>query len=173
MKKISNAKKLIMGVAAAALALGLVAGCSPRGESAGGVNEGGAATSGDLEALYPVHAELSDGPDTLAGFHMALGQDCESCHPGDLSEQITIAGIDGEPEASSLFFTDDQQTCLSSECHVSVEALAERTADLGEYNPHASIHGTIEYCNDCHKGHSAQIDTCGECHPNGGQEMLY
>lgn len=172
MKKISNAKKLIVGLTTAALAACLVAGCSPSGNSDGnGGTEGGA--TGDLAAMYPEHAQLSDGPDTLAGFHMALGQDCESCHPGDLSEQITIAGIEGEPEVSSLFFTDDQQTCLSSECHVSVEALAERTADLGEYNPHASIHGTIEYCNDCHKGHSPQIDTCGECHPNGGQEMLY
>ena len=63
-------------------------------------------------------------------------------------------------------------TCLSSECHVSWEKLAERTADLGDYNPHDSIHGTIEDCNECHKGHAEQVDICGECHPNGGQEMV-
>ena len=167
MKKISNAKKLMACVAALSLALCMAAGCAPQG----GSSDKASSEGGDLAAQYPVHAELSDSPDTLAGFHLALGDSCESCHPGDLSEQITIAGLEGEPEASSLFFTDDQQTCLSSECHVSVEHVAESTAGLGDYNPHASIHGTIEYCNDCHKGHSAQVDTCGQCHPNGGQKM--
>ena len=53
----------------------------------------------------------------------------------------------------------DSETCLS--CHGgSWEALAKLTSDLGDYNPHDSIHGTIENCNECHKGHSNQVDVC-------------
>ena len=63
----------------------------------------------------------------------------------------------------------DNDTCLS--CHGdSYEALAEQTADLEPYNPHDSPHGQLN-CNECHKGHAQQVDTCGQCHPNGGQTM--
>ena len=63
----------------------------------------------------------------------------------------------------------DNDKCLS--CHGgSYEELAKQTAQLGEYNPHQSPHGNLN-CNECHKGHAAQVDTCGQCHPNGGQTM--
>ncbi|MEC4176116.1 cytochrome c3 family protein [Adlercreutzia sp. R21] len=160
----------LKGVAAAAVAIAfglcLAAGCAP----AGGASDGALADTGDLAAAYPVHGSNAEDGAGLAGYHAALGQDCASCHQGNLADQLAAAGIEGEPDCSSTFY-NDTATCLSSDCHVSWDALAERTADLGDYNPHDSIHGTIEDCNECHKGHAEQVDICGQCHPNGGQEM--
>lgn len=181
MKKIANAKRLVALVAAASLAACLAAGCAqssgaglgeqnPQQPATGSGQEAETSQGGFDMASYPQHAAACEGADSLAGFHMALGQDCESCHTGDFAEQLAVAGVEGEPEMSSLYYTDTA-TCLGSGCHVSWENLAEKTADLGEYNPHDSIHGTIEDCNECHKGHSEQVDICGQCHPNGGQTM--
>lgn len=182
MKKIVNAKRLVALVAAASLAACLAAGCaqSPssqtgdegaqQGTAANGGQDEGAVQSGFDMAAYPEHAAACEGADSLAGFHMALGQDCESCHTGDFAAQLQTAGVEGEPELSSLFYTDTA-TCLESGCHDSWENLAQKTADLGDYNPHDSIHGTIEDCNECHKAHSPQVDICAQCHPNGGQMM--
>lgn len=159
-------KGLLACGVAAALGLFAVAGCA-----SGGNDVELADTGSDWAATYPVHAANAEDGAGLASYHAALGQECDSCHQGDLAAQVTEAtGGEGEPDCTSTFY-DDTATCLSSDCHVSWETLAERTADLGDYNPHDSIHGTIEDCNECHKGHSEQVDICGQCHPNGGQEM--
>lgn len=179
MKKISNAKGLIVAAVAASLAACLTLGCSqgPKEESGGQAQEQEAAEQAadpakaafDMSA-YPAHVAASEGTDSLAGFHLALGQTCESCHVDDMAAELEVAGVEGEPELSSLYYTDTA-TCLGSGCHDSWDSLAQKTADLGDYNPHDSIHGTIEDCNECHKGHSEQVDICGQCHPNGGQTM--
>ena len=184
MKKLMNAKRLVALTAAAALAACLAAGCAqtPAQESGeapqqqeAAQQEGEAAQANGQSAAfdmtaYPEHAAACEGADSLAGFHMALGQDCASCHTGDFAAQLETAGVEGEPELSSLYYTDTA-TCLGSGCHESWDSLAQKTADLDDYNPHDSIHGTIEDCNECHKGHSEQVDICGQCHPNGGQTM--
>lgn len=169
MRKSLRLKTLVAAGVAAAFSLCLAAGCTPSGGASD--MELADTGAGDLAATYTVHADNAAGGAGLAAYHTALGQDCESCHRGDLGAQLAAAGQDGEPDCASTFY-NDTATCLSSECHVSWEELAERTADLGDYNPHDSIHGTIEDCNECHKGHAEQVDICGECHPNGGQEMV-
>ena len=148
----------------------IMAGCASNGSPESG--KAADAAAGIDPADYPVHVQNCEG-EGLAAYHMALGQECESCHVGDFAAQVAaVSDGGGEPDCASTYYTDTA-TCLGSGCHVSWENLAERTADLGEYNPHESIHGTIEDCNECHKGHAAQVDICGECHPNGGQGMLY
>ena len=167
MKKSLRIKTLTSMGIAAAFAVCLAVGCSPSGAG----DKPLASTGTDLAATYTVHADNGEGGAGLASYHMALGQDCESCHVGDMAAQLAALGEDGEPDSASTFY-NDTMTCLSSECHVSWDNLAQRTAELGDYNPHDSIHGTIEDCNECHKGHAEQVDICGECHPNGGQTML-
>jgi hypothetical protein len=169
MRKSSRIKVfVVMAACIAVLSMGLFACSSGSGSSA---SSSGSAS--DLEATYPLHTEnaTDDGPG-LASYHMALGQDCTSCHTGDLNAQVAEleeSTSGEEPPLSSSYYMDSQ-TCL--DCHGGTwENLAQQTADLGDYNPHDSIHGTIENCNECHKGHSAQVDTCSECHDNGGQTM--
>jgi hypothetical protein len=116
--------------------------------------------------------DASDGAG-IASVHAAAGVTCLSCHKADTSTQVSelISYVEGDDYValSSAYYVDDD-TCLS--CHGgSYEALAEETADLGDYNPHSSPHGNMN-CDECHKGHSEQVDTCGECHDNGGQEMI-
>lgn len=155
----------------AILSAGLVA-CSPSGNAD---SDQGSSDAIDKSA-YPAHTENMESGAGMASYHAALGYDCVDCHVGDLDGEvagIVEAGtieIDGaELPLTSAYYTDNE-TCLS--CHGgSWDELSKLTADLGDYNPHDSIHGTVQYCNECHKGHSEQVDICGECHPNGGQTM--
>ena len=133
-----------------------------------GATDAATASGAINEADWPLHVANADGGAGLASYHAGFMYTCESCHEGDFGAQIAALGVDGEPALTSTFFVDNDACFV---CHGSWEALAAKTASLGDYNPHDSIHGTIEYCNECHKGHSAQVDICGECHPNGGQTM--
>ena len=166
MKNPNRLKSLLAIVASVAVLSFVVAGCSPSGGA-----ESSAASS-DLEKQFPQHAASVEAGEGEAGFHAQLGQDCASCHTGDLSAEVaTLAGAESgeEPALSSAYYMDSQ-TCL--DCHGGTwEELAKLTDDLGDYNPHDSLHGTIENCNECHKGHAAQVDLCSECHDNGGQTM--
>ena len=79
-----------------------------------------------------------------------------------------IPGLYAAGCASGRYYSDNDK-CLS--CHEgSYDALAELTSDLDPYNPHKQPHGQMN-CNECHKGHAAQVDVCAQCHDNGGQEM--
>ncbi|MBQ9020814.1 MAG: cytochrome c3 family protein [Eggerthellaceae bacterium] len=113
---------------------------------------------------YPAHVASMTAGEGIASLHTA----CTDCHDDALASQIASTGAEGEPELSSLYYVDTEK-CQT--CHGDYETLSKATESLGDYNPHASIHGTIEFCNECHKGHSSQVDICGECHPNGGQTM--
>lgn len=161
-------KALIAGAASAMLLAGAMIGCS----GADPAPEAGNAGSGTLVSEFPLHADnMADGGAGLASFHAGAGLSCADCHTGDLKAEVAALKDDGteEPALSSSYYMDSE-TCLS--CHGgSWEALAKTTSDLGDYNPHDSIHGTIENCNECHKGHSGQVDLCSECHDNGGQAM--
>lgn len=166
MKNVKRLRAALVVVASIAVLAFVVAGCSPSGSSSS------SSSSSDLESAFPNHAASVEAGEGEAGFHANLGQDCESCHTGDLKAEVaTLSGHEdgSEPELSSSYYMDSQ-VCL--DCHGgSWEELAKQTSDLGDYNPHDSIHGTIENCNECHKGHSAQVDLCSECHDNGGQTM--
>ena len=92
--------------------------------------------------------------------HDSIGNHLANYEGTDESNGAGLAAWHGQHEGT---------TCL--DCHTgSYEELAKQTADLGEYNPHQSPHGNLN-CNECHKGHAAQVDTCGQCHSNGGQTM--
>ena len=110
----------------------------------------------------------------LAHWHgVNAGTTCLDCHKADINTQVAELGSQLSGDTDNLGLADryyvDNDTCLS--CHGdSYEALAEQTADLEPYNPHDSPHGQLN-CNECHKGHAQQVDTCGQCHPNGGQTM--
>lgn len=165
MKKSNRLKSLLVVTAGVALLSFVIVGCSPSGSA-------GPSSTSDLEKQFPVHAASVGAGEGEAGFHAQLGQDCESCHTGDLgAETAALSSVDSdeEPALSSAYYMDSQ-TCL--DCHGGTwEELAKLTDDLGDYNPHDSLHGTIENCNECHKGHAAQVDLCSECHDNGGQTM--
>lgn len=65
--------------------------------------------------------------------------------------------------------------CL--ECHGGTyEAVAERTADYGDSNPHNSVHGGYLSCDNCHaRGHEIPEEfQCTECHswPREEQSVL-
>ena len=125
------------------------------------------------------HLDNFNGTDATKGAGLAkvhadekLG--CLDCHEAELSVQIAEAKAQLEGKHDNLGLADryyiDNEKCLS--CHEgSYDKLMLKTEDLGDYNPHNSPHGQIN-CNECHKGHAAQVDTCGQCHPNGGQEMV-
>lgn len=126
------------------------------------------------EHLQNFYGTDASGGAGLASVHAEAGETCLTCHEADLESQLTelkmqVTGTYGDLELGGRYYVDDEK-CLS--CHgESYDALAEKTADLGAYNPHESVHGQMS-CNECHKGHVAQVDTCGECHENGGQTML-
>ena len=173
MKKSTRLKALIATAACLTVLAFAVAGCSPSGSgSTGGSSSGSVAAATDLEAAFPNHAASVEAGEGEAGYHAALGQDCESCHVTDLVAEVSALATyeEGvEPELTSTYYMDNQ-VCL--DCHEGTwEGLATLTEDLGDYNPHDTLHGTVENCNECHKGHSEQIDLCSECHDNGGQEM--
>ena len=126
--------------------------------------EASSASAGALDAAFPNHAASMAAGEGIASLHTA----CTDCHTDALTDEVAATGVEGEPELSSLYYVDTDK-CQT--CHGTYETLAKATDSLGDYNPHASIHGTIETCNECHKGHSSQVDICGECHPNGGQTM--
>ena len=125
------------------------------------------------------HLDNYNGVDASGGAGQASwhaqneGTTCLDCHEADLETQVAELGSQLRGDTDNLGLADryyvDNEKCLS--CHGgSYDALAELTADLGDYNPHKSPHGQMN-CNECHKGHAVQIDTCGQCHDNGGQTM--
>ena len=109
----------------------------------------------------------------LAHVHQAANLGCLDCHEADLETQVSELRIQlfdnpGNVELASKYYIDNEK-CLS--CHgKTYNGLSALTAALADYNPHDNPHGQMN-CNECHKGHASQIDMCGECHVNGGQEM--
>ncbi len=65
-------------------------------------------------------------------------------------------------DGSGEFVSDEQ--CLS--CHGGTyEALAEKTAQYGESNPHNSIHGGYNSCVNCHvRDKEISDNQCMKCH---------
>lgn len=70
-------------------------------------------------------------------------------------------------------YVSDEQ-CMS--CHGgSYEAVAELTADLGDWNPHNSMHGGYNSCVNCHaKDKEVTYNYCTQCHVYApDEEVLY
>lgn len=70
-------------------------------------------------------------------------------------------------------YVSDEQ-CMS--CHGgSYEAIAELTADLGDWNPHDSLHGGYNSCINCHeKDKEVTFNYCENCHVYApDEEVLY
>ena len=83
--------------------------------------------------------------------HEKVLRDCSICH----TQENAVAG--------NPFVVPDDKQCTT--CHGSYEALAEKTENLGEPNPHQSHHyGTGLSCTACHKEHSKPTAYCNECH---------
>ena len=92
------------------------------------------------------------------------------CAPQKASD---VASSDANADAASTsaeagFYVSDEQ-CMS--CHGgSYEAVAELTADLGDWNPHDSLHGGYNSCVNCH----AKDNYCTQCHVYApDEEPLY
>ncbi len=126
------------------------------------------------------HLANYDGTDASGGAGLAhlhaVSSDattCLGCHEADFESQIAelqaqMSGNYGDLTLGGRYYVDNQ-LCL--DCHEGTyDALAETTSHLDPYNPHKQPHGQMN-CNECHKGHAAQVDVCGQCHDNGGQQM--
>ncbi|WOT06345.1 cytochrome c3 family protein [Shewanella youngdeokensis] len=57
---------------------------------------------------------------------------------------------------------DTAEQCIS--CHGSYEENAENTSDLGNWNPHDSIHGGYVDCTNCHQQNKVVRNYCSYCH---------
>ena len=69
-------------------------------------------------------------------------------------------------------YTSDE-ACLA--CHGgSYEAHAQETAQYGEWNPHASIHGGYNSCDNCHeRGQELTRNWCSNCHTYSAEGSTY
>jgi hypothetical protein len=120
----------------------------------------------------------------MAVTHKEAGEDCLSCHPGDIGQQINegIHWVTGdytnplternlETLTAHLGYTteaDQEKFCMNSTCHSDISkedgSFDALTADLGSTrNPHEQPHGDLA-CTDCHKAHRASTNACTQCH---------
>ena len=111
----------------------------------------------------------------LDHLHEIAGVECKDCHnyplPAEIASGINFvtgkytANADGSLEKRHF---DDT---LCNKCHISTEHVAISTGLL-EYNPHDAPGMGTYACNDCHKSHAPQVDTCAQCHEHGDQMMI-
>lgn len=100
------------------------------------------------------------------------------CAPAADSSKTNIADT-GATEQAAADPTDPTGPYVSDEaclaCHGgSYEAHAAQTADLGQWNPHASIHGGYNSCDNCHeKGQEVTRNWCANCHAYSAEESDY
>ena len=99
-----------------------------------------------------VTAQAADAPFT-ADRHVGRGLPCEACHV-DKAGKLKEAG--------------DFGVCAT--CHGNYEAMIKRTdpklSNKEQPNPHAQHDGALP-CTECHKGHKAGTNYCGQCHNYG------
>ena len=99
------------------------------------------------------------------------------CAPAADSSKTNIADTGATEQAADP--TDPTGPYVSDEaclaCHGgSYEAHAAQTADLGQWNPHASIHGGYNSCDNCHeKGQEVTRNWCANCHAYSAEESDY
>lgn len=99
------------------------------------------------------------------------------CAPAADSSKTNIADTGATEQAADP--TDPTGPYVSDEaclaCHGgSYEAHAAQTADLGQWNPHASIHGGYNSCDNCHeKGQEVTRNWCANCHAYSAEGSDY
>ena len=82
----------------------------------------------------------------LADRHVQqYGLKCESCHAKDM--KVKQSG--------------DYDVCV--DCHGDYEKMIKKTEGKYQVNPHAQHEGILP-CTECHKGHKAGVNYCGQCH---------
>ena len=100
------------------------------------------------------------------------------CAPAADSSKTNMADT-GATEQAAADPTDPTGPYVSDEaclaCHGgSYEAHAAQTADLDQWNPHASIHGGYNSCDNCHeKGQEVTRNWCANCHAYSAEESDY
>lgn len=159
MKKVNLRAKVLISLASVALVGALAfTGCAQMGvaadEASEAADEAAIETVADEAADEAVEAEI-ETPDEEA-------PEAEAAEPA--------AVVDGmDPTAP---YTSDE-ACLA--CHGgSYEANAANTADFGIWNPHDSIHGGYNSCDNCHeKGQEVTRNWCGNCHTYSAEGSDY
>ena len=90
------------------------------------------------------------GMPTVKPYHQTI-KDCAVCQ----TEENAGAG--------NKFVVPSDKTCMG--CHGDYKAMAEKTKNLPEPNPHWSNHyGSGLSCTACHREHSQSKVYCNECH---------
>lgn len=85
--------------------------------------------------------------------------------PSDGASGSDIASSEQGEVTEALYpVSDFDAKCLG--CHGgSYEAVAKLTENLGEWNPHDSLHGGYVSCENCHaEDMSVQRNYCNQCH---------
>lgn len=105
----------------------------------------------------------------LAAGCAPAGSDTDLAATG-AAEQVSNEGAD--PTDPTGPYASDE-ACLA--CHGgSYEAHAAQTADMGQWNPHASIHGGYNSCDNCHeKGQEVTRNWCSNCHTYSAEGSTY
>lgn len=83
------------------------------------------------------------------------------CAPQQASDSASKESA-AETAQTGMYVSDEQ--CMS--CHGGTyESVAELTADLGDWNPHGSLHGGYNSCVNCHaKDQEVTYNYCNQCH---------
>jgi hypothetical protein len=110
----------------------------------------------------------------LDSVHAQAGVQCKECHdypiPAELRSGLNFVTGNYWVEDDGSLEKREFGDAMCLECHISAEHVADQT-DYLVRNPHLT-HITDLACGDCHISHGQQIDTCSECHENGGQRMV-
>ncbi|WP_304426910.1 cytochrome c3 family protein [uncultured Adlercreutzia sp.] len=111
---------------------------------------------------------------TLAAFGCAPAADetQDLAATGDAPTEQAAAGAEADPTDPTGPYVSDE-ACLA--CHGgSYEAHAAQTEDMGLWNPHASIHGGYNSCDNCHeKGQEVTRNWCENCHTYSAEGSEY
>lgn len=96
------------------------------------------------------------------------------CAPQQSSSSSSEGAAKSQAVSSETGAYVSDEQCMS--CHGgSYEAVAELTADLGDWNPHDSLHGGYNSCINCHeKDKEVTFNYCENCHVYApDEEVLY
>ena len=148
-------------VATALLAVALCMGLAACSSNAPAADKGSEAPATEAQA-----DQAADSADKAAN-----SADADAAK--DAAATSPAAAESANPPAANGFggpIPEFDQGCLS--CHESYEAVAEATAHYGDSNPHNSVHGSYETCENCHAGDKVvnEDHKCLSCHAWPRQE---
>lgn len=90
----------------------------------------------------------------------------------DAGDAASAEQVEADPTDPTGPYVSDE-ACLA--CHGgSYEANAAATENYGEWNPHASIHGGYNSCDNCHEnGQEVTRNWCSNCHTYSAEGSEY